>query len=457
MMQVSALGGMRAQMRQELLGLAKELAIAEGLIRTQRETDRIAIGKQVERKRPIAALVEKILKNNDKHAKFPDKFEHKYAQYIVRLRFHLARPMGKEYITAVRTFKQKHSDTVLPELLELAEEAPAEARAFKMALATADNCIWNSRRAEKLQKAVDALEKGLKQADHKHTGPSETCPSCSLLREKLKVLEAHRDETRLGEIHALRLWNLQCELKAEKTSMVQNVLFFLMGGIGGAMVGGAAAVIGNTGLTLDSIQTGATMGPGVVSSAKSVFAGEPQFLDRNETAKTRFQSLSLRLRYAFQSESSGAFGRYFLAFFSGAGSHTVGFIVIQVGEVTEEVTLFFNSKAHFPIPPAVFGQLCKLLWKKMEEGKLPPQDCFEILRNLEQGEFNPGNKHPVIKGLINERLSFCSDRLKRYCLREIALHPPKKVEEDEKDETLAGFVLLASQDPRLNEGTNSGK
>lgn len=399
-LQGSVLGGLRSELIEELRVLVKHMVVAEDLHRTALEKIDEAIGEKVNRTRPIERIARKIDQN-------PVKLTIKYAQFISRITRFIHSPPGTAYMEQIQKFQKTYPKSVLPEMLKLSTEARCRERVEKMALIVADNCLWHNVRIEKLRKKLEEKEAQL----HKPSGvlPCNVCVECS---EDRKRLELQVRDSRRAEVLARDLWVETNERKIEEKTTAELVGTYLLGATLGAAAGGAAAAMGNSGLTLDSMAAGAQVGPNVVNTAKGVVTGDPQIIDQTNSYKLHFRSLSERIKYAFQPESSGRIGRIVKPLlYTDASSRTVGRVVIRL---EEEVTLYFNSKAYFRIEPMVYWQFCQHLGKQVLESRLPPNECLDIFFQLETGLFFPENGPPIM-GVVDERLAFCSDRLKKMC------------------------------------------
>jgi len=181
------------------------------------------------------------------------------------------------------------------------------------------------------------------------------------------------------------------------------------------------------------MQAGAQAGPSFVTTAKGIVTGDPQIVNQGVNSKFQFRSLGLRVHYAFQPQSSGLVGYYIWNALKSHPSHTVGIIVIRL-DGNECIMLLFNAKAFFPVEPMPYWQLCQKLWQLVNDNKIPPHECLDILQQLEKGLLQPENGYPDIRGVVDERLAFCTDRLKRHCesLKSATTEEPKPPEDPER-------------------------
>lgn len=422
-MQMSPLGGMRHAIIAELKALAPLLATAEDLHRTKLEQVDAEIGIKVIRLRPIEAIARKISAHQ--------KLSEKYAIYIIRLMNELRFPPSTCYLEKIREFQSKYPYSILPEALKLDVGARSKERVEKLALILADSCLAHNRHLEKLRKKLQKMEGG----DHPLHEPSIECRTCKAYHEAMRnCLRA--------EVNARDLWIETSELRAREKSTAEAIACLVIGGAGGAVAGLAVNAIGNSELTIGSMQAGAQAGPSVVTTAKGIVTGEPQIINQAINSRFQFKSLGLRVTYAFQPESSGIVGYWLWNTIKSHPSHTIGLINVRLEG--ENALLCFNAKAFFPIEPMVYWQLCQKLWQQVKESKLPPEECLDILQQLESGHLIPENGYAPIPGVIDERLSFCSERLKRYCesIKRPALEPKKEGPKRKTDYSLGPSILF---------------
>lgn len=429
-MQMSAVGGIRNQIITELKALAPILSSAEDLHRTKLEKVEREIKRDVNLQRPIGKIATKISVNS---GKLPEK----YAPYIVRLTFEIGRLSSPIYLEMIKNFQNKYPSSVLPEALNLQFVARSKERVEKLALIVADNCLAHNRRVEKLSKRLQQLDG--ERGHELHQMPTD-CKVCKIFRDTQAKLDSHVRDGKRAEVTGRNLWIETSELRAREKSAIETLACWALGAIGGAVAGLAVNAVGNSAVTVESMQAGAQAGPGILIMAKGVVTGDPQIVNLVADSRFRFRTLGARVTYAFQPDSSGLIGYYVWNNLSSHPSHTVGLIQIRLNE-EETITLTFNAKAFFPVEPMAYWQLCQKLWQQVtqESNKLHPRECLDILQQLENGPLVPANNYPPVRGVVDERLAFCTDRLKRYC--EALISATKEEPQEKKIERRPDYSL----------------
>lgn len=140
-------------------------------------------------------------------------------------------------------------------------------------------------------------------------------------------------------------------------------------------------------------------------ATRKITAREP-FFDRTRAKPIQYIALTDNVRYFFEPESSGLFGRL-----RGNASQTVGQLEVDLGD--EAITCLFDMNSSYKITPSDVKRLHFALQHRLEKHPEESKKLFEAVFVIE-------------KTFLNEKLSLSFSTLKKQCTEAFCLQQAPK-------------------------------
>lgn len=142
---------------------------------------------------------------------------------------------------------------------------------------------------------------------------------------------------------------------------------------------------------------------------KRLTTGEPTLQDRRRLKPVEYIEINSSVRYMFEPESSGLYGRHVQKI----QSYTLGELEIDLNG--EAFSCFFNLNNKHKINPSDLSRLHFAMLRRLNQTCITPERCISILEALEKKELVRGSSYPAVTAFLDPQLALCLDALKQRC------------------------------------------
>lgn len=165
---------------------------------------------------------------------------------------------------------------------------------------------------------------------------------------------------------------------------------------------------------------------------KRLSSSEPTLQDRRRLKPIEYIDLNNSVRYVFEPESSGLYGRHVQQI----QSYTLGELEIDLNG--EAFSCLFNLNNTHKINPSDVSRLHFAMLRRLNQTAITPERCMSIIEALEKKELSRGNSYTPVAAFLDPQLSICLDALKQRCQMLI------KARKEVPNEALKGVIFDVS-------------
>lgn len=400
---------------------------------------------------PIAVKLAK--KIQAAHSHIPDNKFFSYLQkaiYLTRRQI----PHHAERASKCTEYASKHPHCTIPYLLADFRTPKLDVAKFRELLPLLNAVILHSYRSYEKDKrlAQEAAESLARHLTKGHQNdPCEACQNLASISAKTQKKQYNYELMQKYVEYMLNWAECKLILSREKE---YDTRVIVTGMIAGAVIGG---YLGQILLMTASVESligtlgGAFLGGITLKKIKKLT--QPNLLDRPRNEEPAWISLSDRVRYRFETISSGYFGRML-----DTQSFTLGEVEITFGRL-DVVTCLFNFAEDWRIHGKSLFELRRHFIDRLDKQMLHPEDCLQILTTLKTTFIGRGLLHFKTKSFFGLSYSCFFDDINERCEKGRKTAPAVvsfEEAQEKKSPINSGFVVTPSPpwSHRLEEDLN---